>query len=45
MAGTGNFYFYIVNRFDSLIYECEFNRNTDKKVSLSKNQPLKELKF
>ena len=36
MASPGNYYFYIVNRFDSLIYENEFLKanitNPDKKV-------------
>jgi len=34
-SGNGNYYFYIVNRFDSLIYEQEIIKNTagsDKKV-------------
>lgn len=35
MSSTGNYYFYVVNRFDSLIYEQEIIKNTtssDKKV-------------
>jgi len=31
MATSGSYYFYIVNRFDSLIYENEFQKN-EKKV-------------
>ena len=38
MASPGNYYFYIVNRFDSLIYENEFLKanitNPDKKVKI-----------
>ena len=38
MSSQGNYHFYIVNRFDSLIYEGEFlkaNANAvDKKVTL-----------
>ena len=28
---SGNYYFYIVNRFDSLIYEMDLLKNADKK--------------
>jgi hypothetical protein len=31
MTTTGSYYFYIVNRFDSLIYENEFQKS-EKKV-------------
>ena len=35
MSAIGNYYFYIVNRFDSLIYEHELPKaSVDKKVFL-----------
>ncbi len=40
-SSTGNYYFYIVNRFDSLIYEQEIIKNLgnpEKKVSQIKNK-------
>lgn len=49
MASPGNYYFYIVNRFDSLIYENEFLKanitNPDKKVYIFYTQSTRIIVF